>query len=659
MARIPHVGLSSPFGNRGPDNTSPFNPDTRGIGSGLAMAAEAVSNIGGVAVDALQAEKRQEEAIATANAQVALAAHENETNRVLEEWASEAQSPDYQLENADTDLQGRLDAIEPPDTSGLSPDRKIILDGAIANRKTDVVARGRLVKQKVLGQRGEATFDQMLDQLDPQTGNLEVPIESLYAKADSVADGIAAFVPADTLQNKRRRAHERLSMGRVNTVLKTSESVDQLNALSDELTNGRYRLDQAQVANYLGQIEVKKGQIENKAAVAADKAEANGAKALNKLQEWDATGLQPDPEQVALLVQQTMGTSAEAETRQVLKSMDMNAAARTMPIGQLKAEIDALEKEAVSGTNKDPGWTKRMLTTKQAILADRTKRAQTYPLESIAIEADTHFAPLDFANEMNLAVQLQDRLTSLAGYRSQQGMAGIPMNPFTEQEQTMLVDLMNRGDESSAIKIGIMNALANAAPNPQVFREAMAAVKQNSPLNYAVAEMLVLAPNDKTGTAMAKKLLAGQKIMKDGALPLPSPAAFKAMYAEHMAGTMDPNTDEYANGLIRFQRFYASEATTDMAGELDESLAERAFNLATGGKAEYNGMDVFKPWGMSSDMFEAGAAKAIEAKAKETGLDLRSDTLENRPGYPGQYYVVDLTGFVRTVKGKPIVVNVK
>lgn len=47
MAKIPYVGLNSPFGNRGPDRTTPMNADTRGIGSGLAAAAGAVVEIGG------------------------------------------------------------------------------------------------------------------------------------------------------------------------------------------------------------------------------------------------------------------------------------------------------------------------------------------------------------------------------------------------------------------------------------------------------------------------------------------------------------------------------------------------------------------------------------------------------------------------------------
>ena len=77
MAKIPYVGLNSPFGNRGPDRTTPMNADTRGIGSGLAEAAGAIADIGGSVSKMLQERKAKEDEAALMDYEVKASEIEN------------------------------------------------------------------------------------------------------------------------------------------------------------------------------------------------------------------------------------------------------------------------------------------------------------------------------------------------------------------------------------------------------------------------------------------------------------------------------------------------------------------------------------------------------------------------------------------------------
>ena len=663
MAKIPYVGLNSPFGNRGPDRTTPMNADTRGIGSGLAAAAGAVAEIGGSVVSMMekQAEEdqRKADALAAAEAQVELQRRTNATNAALMDWTDRASRPGYNLETAEDDLRASLDGIEKREIPGLSPDRKVIYDGAIQNMDSDALAKAGQYRKTVYANRAEAAFAAGTDLLGSRATNLDEDIGALYKNADAMGEAASANLPVDTVQLKVRSAKEAISAGRIGTVLAGAQTIEALNALEQDIGGDKYVLDGTKKASYLSAIANKRNALQNKLENDRAARDRTAERAANKLQSFATSGLPPRPEDVDALLKAAQGTEFEGEARQAAAMVDLNKEFYTMPIGQAEAVLAKGEKDAryAPGGNKDPAFIKSALDAAGKIVAERKALATKFPIEALAADSGITFDPPAYDNPDKLAVQIRQRMDAVDAYRKRQGIAGIPDNPFSEAEQAQFADIITKAP-SDQIRIGVLSAMVKAVDTPAEFRAVTGVLKQNSPLNYAVGELIGMAKAG--GERIAGYIYQGEKVLAGKAMPLPSNNAFKAVYAEKMGAAVDPTSEEYANGFQRFTRLYASRATAEMGADaLDDTTAEWAFSLATGGVADTDFGKVVKPYGMRTVELEEKLPAAIQQAAKSGGIqfdDIGDFKIEQRPGYNGQYYLVgpdSIIEYQMDANGKP------
>lgn len=621
--------------------------DTRSLstGQGAASLARGIDDMGDALMGMALQDKQEAEKIAVAEAQVALQRRTNEVGTVLAEWSDEAGRPGYDLEKSDEDLTARLRGLPTPEIKGLSQDRQIIFSGSIENMNADALSKARAYKGKVYGDRAELVFAQGQDALGAAAIDPAQDIDVLYQRADAIGLGAGQFLPQDVVGAKVRQTKEAISGARVGTILAGANSVEALNELEKDLAGGRYVLDGPKVATYMGTIASKRNEIENKLRVAAEKRDRTAERAVGTLQEWGSTGLPPKPEAVIDLLGKTKGTEFEADGLMAAQVINLNKDYYTKPLAEAEAELASSERYAKRTPSGDPAFVKRAMTAASGIVAERKKLAQTYPIEAMLRDSGVRHEPLELKDGNKLAAQIEDRLDSLAAYRKRQGIAGIPDNPFDMAEQTQIAEFIAKPGNEQA-RIFLMGAVARASGSAPVFRQAMASVKQNSPLNYAIGELLLIAP--RGGDRVAGMIYKGQQVMESKAVPLPAPEAMRQYYAEQVGSALSPTSEEYANGFMRFQRLYAAEATPDMGKDIDPDAGIRAFGLATGGVVDFRGSSVVPPWGMRGNEFRAKATEAAAVAAKPYGFDASEDKLEPRPDYNGQYYLVNEDGEVRT-----------
>jgi hypothetical protein len=660
MAKIPYVGVQSPFGNRGPDNPTPMNADTRGVTNGMEAFTGTVMGLGNSAVNMLEEDKRRDEALAGAQAQVSLIDYENRIREEEDAITQEYSQPMVDLSSFDEDVKSRIEAIERPKIAGLPADRQMIFDAAISQKGVNASFKAREFKRGLLGNRAEAQFMAGTDALDVQAADPSRPMSELYGKLDAIGMGVQGFMAPDQFEKMKRGAQERLSLGRVNTLFKTADSPEQLDALATDITGQKYIMDSAKAANYLGQIETKKSQMLNRSDVESGKRESAASAAVNKLQAAAVSPYPLDPAYEAELLDKTVGTESHSAALAAVADKKANGMAQTMPLNQLKAEIDAFTEEAKTIGTTDTAFVKSSVDRKNAIYNARLKVAKTYPMEAIRGETGMEFPPLNFTDSTTLSAQISDRLEAVKAYSKQQGIGGIPMNPFTELEQGAIVELLGKGGDSA--KMALIQSVAKASTSPVVFREAMASVKLNSPANYYAGELFMLTPNDKVGQDVVKEYYAGEKIRADGTKPLVSDGVLLGEFATRIGSAVDPDTDDFKSGLERFKRLYAAASQSNDKTIVDSDAAERAFSLATGGLANYGGSIVVKPWGMKQGEFSEQATLQIRRMNVKHKLDIEDPEdvqLDSVPGFPGYYTMIGEDGFPRIDKqNKPILLRI-
>jgi hypothetical protein len=664
MAKIPYVGLNSPFGNRGPDRNTPMNADTRGIGSGLAEAAIGIAKIGGSVVDAMQQQREQEQALAAAEAQVELQRRTNAAGAVLTEWTDIASRPGYNLENADQDIQGALDGIEKRDIPNLSPERKIIYDGAMRNLDQDTLARAGQYRKTVYANRAEAAFAAGTDELGSRATNPDQDINELYANADAMGEAAAFNLPVDMVQTKVRAAKESISAGRIGIRLAGAQSIEALDALEADVGGDKYVLDGTKKAAYLSTIANKKNTLQNRMDNDLQARERGAERAVNDLQGYAKSGFPPQPQDVLDKIEATRGTPFEKQARQAAQMIDMNKEFYTMPLAEAEKQIDDVTYLARNNAkgNEDPAFIKSALSAAQEIVKERKALAMKHPIEAMATDSGVKFEKLDYQNPVKLAEQVIYRMDRIHAYQKRQGIPGIPPNPFTEAEQLEFNDLLTRSPNDKA-KINLLSAVTGAATGPGEFKQIMAEVKQNSPLNYAVGELLAISPQAGKNTAAA--IYDGQKILTDKIMPVPAENLLLSEYLTRTDGALDPSSDEFKNGYERFKRLYATKLTADMSKDVVSSdAATWAFSMATGGVAKTDYGSIVKPYGMRTDDLIKKLPDAIMSSAKAAGValdDLDSYELDPRPDYNGQYYLIQANGeiVVNPKTSDPIIVKIK
>lgn len=453
-----------------------------------------------------------------------------------------------------------------------------------------------------------------------------------------------------------------------------------LQNLQTQLTaeNGYYttKLDPDRRNQLLNSVTGKIFQVQEHNARQAEIREQRAMRILEQMDRQAATGIPPSPAEQQRWQTALSGTSMAGEYASRVEQMNQVQSLLRMPLADQQAFIQQQRQQLAANGG----------STAQIANVDRLERAvesnmkqmRDQPLEWNAIRTGAAVEPLDFSGiasqdgQAALSAQIAARMDTINAMRRQIGPE-VSRNPFLPQEAGMLKAALAQADDNT--KLQVVGAIAQATSNANDFSGALKAIAaDDQPLMLAgMAQARQLKSAD--GMDVAPLILAGNKVLKDKSSPMPTETKLRAAFDESVGQAIPSGSSQREQAFAAYKALYAGMAgpagvTHDgTAAEVDDKLAAKALEMATGGVSEVksgifgSGTKVVRPYGMSDDVFQDALGAQIDALAESSGISKGS--LESMPlmpvqGTDGAYYLLNGGRMQLDPKtGEPMIVRVR
>ena len=455
-------------------------------------------------------------------------------------------------------------------------------------------------------------------------------------------------------------------------VLESNDNVDSLKGVKRELTarDGFYadKLDAGKRTALLKSIDSQLDTLNNRNLHAQDKREAIALRAIGEIDKQVSSAVPATPEQWLAWHEQVKGTPFESEFKARVDDENEVQAVLRKPIEEQMGYVQDKEiKQATKGA--DLRAQANLNRLKSAVEAN-VKLLKEQPLIFNQNHTGKPVEPIDIAslasNPGEVAAQLKDRFATVSALRKRYGQE-VTLNPFLPQESNAIKAVINKADDET--KLTILSTLASASPNATAYGSALKAVAAEKGLLMAAGMAQYLGHKSSEGREVSKTILAGEKILADKSVIMPSEQAFKSAFEEAVGDAIPNGTPQREGAYAIFKAIYAGTAA-DMGvrhdsidkNEANEDVARLAIGLTTGGVTDYNDRKVIMPYGMPENTFTKKVETALESVAKQSGYDV--DLLEDMPlmpvpGKEGSYYLLNGKKAQTDKNGKAIVVNIK
>lgn len=306
------------------------------------------------------------------------------------------------------------------------------------------------------------------------------------------------------------------------------------------------------------------------------------------------------------------------------------AALRTMPPDKARQLI---ERAAPPANSDDPLYAGAVQRQAQLVEAyQRVRTAQTTDPMAYAIETKIGGAPMNFSDTKAMSEELVRRV-GLAKTMRDTYATGQELRLLTKGEADALGTLFNGyavSDQKNLLQI-----LRASVSDDEAFGAVLQQIRPNSPATAVAGEMMVMndpkrvqgfwwwqddreyKPTDAAGIILeGERLLNPTKVDKADAgkgstFPMPSDNELRAAFTDAVGTAFGQNFDGANAAYQAFRSYYAGRAARDgdFSGEYNNAAKSRvkeALMAVLPGVSNVNGKgDVFRPYGMSEDVFEA------------------------------------------------------
>lgn len=435
------------------------------------------------------------------------------------------------------------------------------------------------------------------------------------------------------------------------------------------------KLDPDRRNQLLNSVTGKIFQVQEHNARQAEIREQRAMRILDQMDRQAATGIPPSPAEQQRWQAALSGTSMAGEYATRVEQMNQVQTVLRMPLAEQQAFIQQQRQQLAANGG----------STAQIANVDRLERAVTanmqqmrdQPLEWNAMRTGAAVEPLDFSGiaapegQAALSAQIAARMDTINAMRKQIGPE-VSRNPFLPQEAGMLKAALAQADDNT--KLQVVGAIAKATNNANDFSGALKAIAaDDQPLMLAgMAQAQQLKHSD--GTDVAPLILAGNKVLKDKSSPMPTEAKLRAKFDESVGQAIPSGSSQREQAFAAYKALYAGMAgpagvTHDgTAAEVDDKLAAKALEMATGGVSEtktglFSSAKVVRPYGMTDDDFQDALGVQIGALAERSGI--AKGSLESMPlmpvqGTEGAYYLLNGGRMQLDPKtGEPMIVRVR
>lgn len=651
MAKIPYVGVQSPFGNRGPDNPTPMNADTRGITNGMEAFTSAVMGIGNAAANVVEADMLRDQALARAEAsnyglddQIALDAK-------ADEFTTKLRSGEIPWDQAEQLFSEAVDSREVPEIPGLNDIDKLNFE-KLRQRNAFIA------KQKYQSTVGQYKKDYGEAQVYGTREKLMTFAESPDADPDAIIAQGNALRPLWTQLGGDESKWEKDSAAFKDKVNATSfaarfntmqDSPEQLANLKGELSADGYwgqRLGPEKAGTALRQIDARMTQIRVHKDQQDRKQEKLAEALVNEVSKQLEVGQNPGVERLNLAASMSAGyplikaqlDEAQAVGAFVSDLMTKPTAVQQQTISQMRSDLD-----------RDGGTADQYarLDKIEKSVKIRQEFRKNNPIEEIE-RGGFQYPPVDFSQPDQIGIELATRMAGLDSARERNPDLGNYL--LKPHEATQLIESIKK--LSPAQQAGYIGSLYNGIGNDDAYGRVMAQVAQKDPILAMAGRRFGsdMAANRDAGVAIG--ILKGHALLakKDEGLVMPKASEIGLAFSEAVGTAYANRPDDLRMDVQAVQAYYANATAEagDVTGEFNQERWNDAMEKVIGKPSVYEGHSVIRPIGMDEESFMQRADLAVSALAKQYNLNtgwLAPDlSLRNVPGKPGFYFLISETG---------------
>lgn len=648
-------------------------PDTRAQDRANQQIAGTLQNVGFGIMDQ---RNKEDQALARVKASNALIDRESQIKTIATDLDEQIRVGKLSYDKSEEAYNAAVSKLDPIDTPGLDAAQqgeignslKRIQLGGLANIQASV-AKGRILS-------AQSDLASRMDMLGKDAAMPGADVELINKRMDAEdvdTAGHLAFGEA-WASKKQQFKDNNWTTHATQRVIESRESLGSLQKVEHDLTaeDGFYarKLDPEKRNQLLNTVTGRIFQVQEHNQRQAEIREVRAERILTQMDRQAATGVPPPPALQQQWQAGLKGTSAAGEYDTRIKQMNEVQQVLRLPVADQQTYIQQKRQQiAVNGASVD-----------QITNLDRLDRAVTSNIEQMrdqplvwnATRTGTPIEPLDFSGiatpegQMTLVGQLGGRFDTLNAMRRQVGPE-VTRNPFLPQEASMLKAALDQVDDGT--KLQILGAIAGAAPSGSDLAGTLKTLAADKPplLMAGLAQSKGLKASD--GTAVAPTILRGAKVLADKSSVMPSDTQMSITFDEKVGQSFPAGTQERERAFGVFKSIYAGLAGP--AGvvhqksddPLNDAVALKAIDMATGGIATYAGSKVVKPYGWSDSRFSDSVDSQLQGFAKSTKIPLSS--LEHLPLYPvpgldGSYYMMNAgRPQADPQTGKPIVVKLQ
>jgi len=628
--------------------------DTRGQDQ---AAQQLASNVQRAAYGALNQQRQEDQALARVKASNALFERETQISTINNELAEQVRLGTLSHDKLEEAYTTALGSLKPLELTGLS---EAEIEGVGLAQQRLQLAGQENIRKLAIGARTDAAKGELATMFDMNGKDAAMPgvdINKINARYDSDAVEIAGRLAYGEMwpAKKQEAKDANWTTQATQRVVAARDGLGTLQQIEHDLTaaDGFYagKLDPEKRNQLLNTVTGRIYQVKEHAQRQAEMREMKAMRLLDQMDKQAATGIPPSVAEQTRWQAGLKGTSFAGEYNTRIKQMGEVQQVLRLPLAEQQAYIQRQRQQvAANGASVD-----------QINNLDRLDRAVTsnmeqmrdQPLEWNAMRTGTQVEPLDFSGigtpegQMTLVGQLGGRFDTLNAMRRQVGIE-VSRNPFLPQETSMLKAALDQFDDGT--KLQILGAIASAAPSGNDLSGTLRTLAADKPplMMAGLAQAQQLKASD--GTAVAPTILRGAKVLAEKSSIMPSDTQMSVAF-DGLAGQAIPaGTQERERAFSVFKSIYAGLAgpagvTHEQSSEaLDEAVATKAMDMATGGITNYAGSKVVKPYGWSDSRFTDSVDSQLQGFAESTKIPLASLErlpLSPVPGIDGSYYLMN------------------
>lgn len=647
--------------------------DPRNVGGGGQQIAETVQR---AAFSVLEQQQREDKALARVKASNALFERETQISAVNADLAEQVRLGTLSHDKLEEAYTGALSKLEPLKMDGLDEaeregmglaQQRLQMQGQEGIRKLAIAARTDAAK-------GDLAV--RMDLIGKEAAMPGADIGKLNARLDSEDVDMAGRLAYGEMwaARKQEAKDSNWTTQATQRVVEARDGLGTLQKIEHDLTaaDGFYagKLDPEKRNQLLNTVTGRIYQVKEHNARQAEMREMKAMRVLDQMDRQAATGIPPSVAEQQRWKSSLAGTSFAGEYSTRVKQMNEVQQVLRLPLADQQTYIQQ-KRQQVAANGASVSQVTNLDRLDKAVTSNM-EQMRDQPLEWNAMRTGTQVEPLDFSGlgtpegQMTLVGQLGGRFDTLNAMRRQVGIE-VSRNPFLPQEASMLKAALEQFDDGT--KLQILGAIAGAAPSGNDLSGTLKTLAADKPplMMAGLAQAQQLKAAD--GTPVAPTILRGAKVLADKSSIMPSDTQMSVAFDELAGQAIPAGTQEREKAFGVFKSIYAGLAgpagvVHEKSGDpLDESLAEKAMDMATGGITKYAGSKVVKPYGWSDSRFNDAVDSQLQGFSESTKIplgSLESLPLSPVPGRDGSYYMMNAgRPQVDPQTGNPIVVKLQ